>query len=325
MFIETNKNLRSFNTFGLEQYCNVFYGIEDSEELKNLDLRDNFIVLGSGSNIILTKPIEKVIKFYTESIKVTKKTSSEVNLSVDAGVEWDYLVKYCVENKYWGLENLSGIPGTVGAAPVQNIGAYGVEVKEVIDSVEVFNTETENFEYFTNEQCDFKYRYSIFKNFPKKYIITKVNFKLSLKPRPRLDYKDLKILSQTEDINAIRNYILEIRRNKLPDYRFIGNCGSFFKNVIVDKYQLEILQEKYPGIVYFENNGQYKIPTAWLIEKAGLKGYSNGKVAIYSKHAQIIINLGNASPEDVLEFKDFVIQKVYEHFEIKIEPEVIII
>ena len=239
---------------------------------------------------------------------------------------------YCVENKYYGVENLSGIPGTVGAAPVQNIGAYGVELKDVFHSLEGYFTDTMMKGFFEPGDCDFGYRYSVFKErFKNSFLITRVRFTLSKVPAFKLNYRDLKEIfgGQAEEsilLADVRESVLGIRQNKLPDPLELGNAGSFFKNPEISNKKLKELREKYPDIVHFNVDANtVKVPAAWLIEKAGLKGYRLGNAATHSKQPLVIVNLGGASGQEIVEFSDFIQNKVRKKFQIDLIPEVNII
>jgi len=323
-----NINLKPYNTFGIESFCNEFIEIEDISELFDFDFSQDFFILGFGSNILLSKNLNRVIKFQTKKIQIISENSEQIRLKVDAGVIWDEFVEYCVSNNYYGVENLSAIPGTIGACPVQNIGAYGAEVKDVIEKVEYFDISTKKIVEINNYECNFSYRNSIFKQSLKnRAIITSVVFILDKKEKLNTNYADIKNFfgEKTPNIQDLRQTIISIRDKKLPDYKLLGNIGSFYQNAIVDSKKLENLKSKYQNIPFFEFENNYKIPTAWLIENSGLKGFRKNNVGISEKHALIIVNYNNASGSEILEFSNFVESKVFDTFEIKIQKEVNVI
>ncbi len=329
MQILKNINLANFNSFKINQLCNKFVIIEDKKELLNINLSKIKLILGSGSNVLITKKLKKILHIKNKGIQIISEDDNEVKIRVQAGEIWDDFVKFCVNNEFYGLENLSYIPGTVGAAPIQNIGAYGVEVKDFIDNVEFFNIKTKKFINFENNQCNFAYRDSIFKNKLKdEVIITSVDFILQKQKKFTLTYGNLKkYLSFKADITIedVRNEVISLRRKKLPDPEIFGNSGSFFKNIVVNKKKFKELQEKYPEIPYFKIKDDFKIPAAWLIEKAGLKGYKKGKASVYKKHSLIIVNLGNAKARDIVNLANFIERKVFKKFGLQLTKEVNII
>jgi UDP-N-acetylmuramate dehydrogenase len=329
MKIEHNKNLKNYNTFHINQICDNFITIEDEKELKKLKLSNDFFILGGGSNILISRKLNQVIFFSTDRINIISQDENKALVSAEAGVKWDNFVKFCIEKNLSGAENLSLIPGTVGAAPIQNIGAYGVEVADIVYKVRFWNIEKNKFEEIDNKSCKFDYRNSIFKNELKgKIIITKVFFELSKKTKLKLNYGGLnKIVEQIENptIADVREAVIKIRKSKLPDTEMLGNSGSFFKNAIVKETKLCELAAKYPDLKYFKASGGYKIPTAWLIEKAGLKGFKHNKCGVYEKHALILVNFGEASANDILNLANFIEKKIFDKFGIKIYKEVNIV
>lgn len=329
MKIENNKNLSNFNTFKINEYCNEFISIEEKNELKTVDFADDFLILGGGSNLLITKRLNQVITLVNKGFEKISETDNEMFITVQAGEEWDRFVKYTVDKNLYGAENLSFIPGTVGAAPIQNIGAYGVEVKDIIQNVEFFNIKTKKFEVFENKQCNFEYRSSIFKyELKNKIIITSVTFRLSKIKKLNLQYGGLnQYFDKKENVTSsnVRDAVIAIREIKLPNPDIIGNSGSFFKNVIVNEQKLCELKAKDQNIPYFKAAGGFKIPTAWLIEKAGLKGFKHGNVGVYSKHALILINHGGATAQEILYLSDYVENKVFELFGVRINKEVNIV
>lgn len=325
MKIEKNKDISLLNTFGIKQICKNYIEFENKEELKNFEFNDKTLILGGGSNIILVNKPQNIVKLQFDKISILEKNNKHAFIKAQAGLEWDALVEFCVEKNFWGIENLSAIPGTVGASPIQNIGAYGVELKDLLQNVEYFDIDAQKFKIIEKKDCSFGYRTSIFKNQLKnKAVIVSITLKLSVSPNPNLNYHDLKTLNQKQNITPkdIRNQIISIRSNKLPDYRKLGNCGSFYKNAIVDNKKFEELKLKYPQIPSYTLQNGIKIPTAWLIESLGLKGFKQGNVGIYENHSLIVVNYGNATGNEIIEFSEFIEKKVFEQFGIKIEKEV---
>jgi UDP-N-acetylmuramate dehydrogenase len=265
-----------------------------------------------------------------EGIKIIKETNSEVILKVGSGIVWDDLVDYCVKKNWGGIENLSNIPGCVGAAPVQNIGAYGVEAKDSILEVEAYDIESKETIKFNNNDCEFGYRKSIFKR--KEFydiFITHVTFQLSKNPKLITKYgnisKELKNFEE-QNIQTLRAAIIKIRGSKLPSTDEIGNAGSFFKNPIIDRGFYDAISKKHPEMPSFDLDANLvKIPAAWLIEHAGLKGYSNANVGTFENQPLVIINRGNAKGKEIVDFSEEIKQKVYDKFSIQLEAEVCII
>ena len=249
-------------------------------------------------------------------------------MKVGAGVEWDDLVAWAVERELWGIENLSLIPGKAGAAPVQNIGAYGVEAKDVIRNVEMYFVEGKNFVTLAAEHCAFGYRESVFKHTLKgRVVITAIEIELSKVANPRLGYGD--VIREVEarggaTLANIRDAICSIRRSKLPDTAVLGNAGSFFKNPIVDGDVAERLRVEYPEMPSYpaQEEGKVKLAAGWLIDKAGLKGYKEGNVGVHERQALVLVNLGGATGGEVIAFADKVVERVKEKFDIEISPEV---
>lgn len=335
--LKTNISLKKYNTFGIETIAKYFCFYRNIEDLiylqKNgfINNKTPILVLGGGSNLLFVKPFEGLIIYPTnKAITIEQETENEVFIKVEAGKNWDEFVSYAVQKGYGGIENLSGIPGNVGATPVQNIGAYGVEVCEVIDRVNVIDLFTAIKQTFLNKDCKFGYRSSIFKNKEKnRFLVDSVIFKLSKNPIFKTHYGSIqKELEKQEKVNLknIRQAILTIRNEKLPKPETIGNAGSFFKNPIIKRQELASLSKKYPQIVYYElPNDEVKVAAAWLIEQAGLKGYENKKksAGIHQNQALVLINKGAATGEDIVELANFVRNTVFEKFSISLEPEVI--
>ena len=303
-----------------------------AEELPELFAKygaESWYVMSGGNNILFTKDIEPLLIVPCDDrIEVVEESATSVRVKVGAGVEWDDLVAWAVERELWGIENLSLIPGKVGAAPVQNIGAYGVEAKDAIRNVEMYFVEGGNFVTLAAEHCDFGYRESVFKHSLKgRVVITAVEFQLSKVAAPRLGYGD--VVREVEarggaTIANIREAICAIRRSKLPDTAVLGNAGSFFKNPIVEREVAERILAEYPEMPSYpaQEEGKVKLAAGWLIDKAGMKGYKEGNVGVHERQALVLVNLGGATGGEVIAFAEKVVAKVREKFGIEISPEV---
>lgn len=334
--IKQNVSLKNLNTFGLDAKCKYFYRWEDlnqqPEILQLIKTHPNYFILGGGSNTIFLKDFDGlVIQIALTGISATYNNDGTISVIVAAGENWHDFTQYALSQNWFGLENLSLIPGTVGATPVQNIGAYGVEVSDFINRVFILDTKTgENFN-LSNQECQFSYRNSIFKQPENKHlIITKVEFKLQQNFTAKTNYGDLDIIAKqkaTQDnlplnANHIAQAVIEIRQSKLPDPKITGNVGSFFHNPIIDKSLLHALQQQYPQIPYYDyDKNKVKIAAGWLIDKAGLKGYQQQNVAVHDKQALILINKGNATANDVLDLQHTIEQTVKNKFNIELHPE----
>ena len=335
MQIQTNFSLRHFNTFGLESEARFFAEVKSVDELTQI-LQDPVwqqtpkFILGGGSNVLFTKNIDAlVIHPDIKGIETIKEDDENIWLQLGSGVSWHTFVLYCVEKNYGGIENLSLIPGTVGAAPLQNIGAYGVEVKDVIVSVEAVSVDDGTIRVFSKEECKFGYRESIFKKELKdKYIITHVTFVLSKNPVLNITYGDiqktLQEMNTTEiSIKDVSNAVMHIRRSKLPDPAIIGNAGSFFKNPEIAEEQFSMLKNQYPEMPgYAVNDYQVKVPAGWLIEKAGWKGYREGSIGVHERQALVLVNYGGANGNDIKLLSEKIQDSVEEKFGIRLSAEV---
>jgi UDP-N-acetylmuramate dehydrogenase len=331
-----NISLKKYNTFGLDYNADCFISIKSEDEaisiLKGSELlRKPLLVLGGGSNLLFTSDFHgTLIHPEIEGIKILEQKPDYVIVSCGAGVIWDEFVKWVVSQGYGGLENLSLIPGTVGATPVQNIGAYGVEVSDTIDKVRAISLTDGSIKEFNNEECIFGYRNSIFKKKLKgKYFITNVCFRLMTHPLINTAYGSL--IEETEKLGSISLYtvrqaVINIRTAKLPDPVQIGNAGSFFKNPVVSESFSDGLRKKYPKIpCYNEPSGDAKIAAGWLIEQCGWKGKKRGDAGVHEKQALVLINYGTASGKDILKLSEEIERSVYEKFGIKLEREVEVI
>jgi len=334
----TNHSLKKLNTFGIDCKAKFYVRIENTQDVVNLIhspiLQNNkFFILGGGSNILFVGDFDGiVIDAGIEGISLVNESETEVEIEAGAGVMWHDLVTFCVENNYFGLENLALIPGKVGATPVQNIGAYGVEQKDCFLSLKGYNLIDGEFSELNYKQCNFGYRSSVFKNeLAAKFLITSVTYKLSKVASLNLNYKDINEELQKSGITApepkdIFNAICKIRQRKLPDYTKIGNAGSFFKNPSISKSDFEKLKESFPDISGHEtNDGMIKLSAGWLIEKCGLKGKRTGDAGVYEKHALVLVNHGNASGADIINLADEIIESIKERFGFELEKEVLVV
>ena len=288
------------------------------------------LFIGGGSNLLLLNDFDGlVIKIEISGIDKVTETENGVILKAGAGVIWHEFVMYCVDNRFYGVENLSLIPGTVGAAPMQNIGAYGVEIKDVFESLQALNTSKLEIETFNLEKCRFGYRESIFKHEAKdKYVILNVSFNLQKNGNLNLEYGAIKdTLSQMQISNPtlkeVSEAVISIRKSKLPDPAEIGNSGSFFKNPEIPKTQFEKLKEKYPNAPsYPVNENLVKVPAGWLIEQAGWKGHREGNVGVHTKQALVLVNYGGGTGIEIKALAEKIQKSVFEKYGIEINPEV---
>jgi len=329
-------SLKKFNTFGINVRADLLaaFKLEDNAVhffRKHRGTEQNYLVLGGGSNILFTDDFHgTIIHPEMEGITMEGKKGEDIVISAGAGVWWDNLVESTVNNGLGGLENLSLIPGRIGAVAVQNIGAYGVEVKDVIEKVRAISLIDGSIREFTNSECKFGYRDSVFKHELKgKYLITKILFRLSTRPKLCLEYGSLKDelsrLGSTSLAN-IRKIVISTRQAKLPDPEQIGNAGSFFKNPLVSEAVLESIQKKYPKIpVFRDRSGGVKIPAGWLIEQCGWKGKRIGDAGIHEKQALVIVNHGNATGSELFDLSEKVRKSVADAFGIDLEREVEVI
>ena len=334
--MEKNKSLLEYNTFGIDVNAKYFTSFSSLKELKELASsilfsNEKLLVLGGGSNLLLTKNVDAlVLKNDILGFEILSENDSTIDISVGAGENWHEFVMYCVENNYGGLENLSLIPGNVGAAPMQNIGAYGVEIKDTFLYLEAFNIKKSQLEKFDVENCHFGYRESIFKKELKnKYIILNVVFRLNKLPHQlNTNYGD--ILKEIELLNInnptikdISNAVIKIRSSKLPDPNKLGNSGSFFKNPIISNSEFQKLITKHPGIAhYIINEKQVKIAAGWLIEEAGWKGKRFKNYGVHEKQALVLVNYGGANGRDIHQLSNEIIDDIFERFNIQLEKEV---
>lgn len=327
-----NYSLKQHNTFGIDAKCSRFVEFAHEEEVVKFvtggELTEPFFVLGGGANILFTKDFNGTILH--SAIKDVHRDGNLLRFG--SGVEWDSVVSYAVENGLYGSENLSIIPGDVGASAVQNIGAYGVEVKDLIKSVEAIDLRSGEKVVFSNEDCQYGYRQSKFKNEWKgRYFITYVTYMFEKVFRPKLEYGNILSYLESHGKNnptaqELRNAIIEIRNSKLPDTKVLGNGGSFFINPIVGRAKYEELRTTYPEMPHYTIDEEHeKIPAGWLIEKCGWKGKSLGRAGVYEKQALVLVNRGGASGEEILNLCRAICDDVKKQFDIEIHPEVNII
>lgn len=335
MTIKQNVSLKPYNTFGLEASALFFVEIQSVEDLKSILQNSNFqsiekLFLGGGSNILLTKNYEGlVVKINLKGIHKVFEDDAHVHIKAGAGEIWHELVLYCVQNQYAGMENLSLIPGTVGAAPMQNIGAYGVEIKDIFEELQAMNLETCEVETFKLHDCNFGYRESIFKHQLKgKYVIISVTFKLNKVPIYKVSYGDIRktleeMNSQQLSIKAVSEAVVSIRKSKLPDPAEIGNSGSFFKNPEISMVQYDDLKGKFDQLPSYPiNETTVKVPAGWLIEQAGWKGFRDGQIGVHARQALVLVNYGGGTGNQIKELSAKIQASVLEKFGISLSTEV---
>lgn len=337
MQIHQKFSLKNYNTFGIEAKAKQFVAVHTLDQLKSVlehHKNDKKFILGGGSNMLLTQDIDAlVIHVDLLGKKVLKEDENFVWVESNAGENWHEFVLWTIEQDFGGLENMSLIPGNVGTTPVQNIGAYGTEIKDTFVSCDAMNIETQKMKTFTKEECNFGYRESIFKHEAKdKFIITSVVFKLTkCNHRISVEYGDIKtelvknnITNPT--IKDVSNAVIAIRQSKLPNPKELGNSGSFFKNPVISREEFLKVQEKFPDVKYFEiSKTEVKVPAGWLIEHAGLKGYRNGDAGVHKNQALVLVNYGNATGQDILNLSKYVQKTVFDKYGIAIEAEVNVI
>ena len=333
MNIQQNISLKNYNTFGINVNAKRFIEINSTQELKQLLTKEKAIfLLGGGSNMLLTSDIEKlVIHLNLKGITVNDTETDFVFITAEAGENWHDFVVWCISQNYGGLENLSLIPGNVGTSPIQNIGAYGVEIKDTFHQLEAIEIATGKTRIFKHKDCNFGYRNSVFKNELKgKFIITNVTFKLTKNNhKTNISYGAIKeVLKDIKNptLKDISNAIISIRESKLPDPQKIGNSGSFFKNPVIAIDLFKKLQEKYPNIPnYVVSTKEIKVPAGWLIEQCGFKGKRFGEAGIHEKQALVLVNYGNATGKEIYQLAKKIQQTVLEKFSITLEIEVNVI
>lgn len=332
--MEENYPLRALNTFGMDVKAKLFATFTSEESLDALSgskawKENDPFILGGGSNILFTHDVDTLVAL--NNIKGIENRGGDdefVYLRVGAGEVWHDFVLYCIENGYGGVENLSLIPGSVGAGPMQNIGAYGVELKDVFQELEAYHIRGRYFVKFKAHECNFGYRESVFKNkFKGEFVITRVTFRLSRKPKFNTSYgaieKEIERMGVKEiSIKAISDAVINIRRSKLPDPKVIGNAGSFFKNPVISGAQFEILKLKFPEVVSYPAGEDFKLAAGWLIEQCGWKGFREGDAGVHKDQALVIVNYRHAKGDELFNLSQRVMDSVKEKFGVELEREV---
>jgi UDP-N-acetylmuramate dehydrogenase len=343
MKIQENISLRPYNTFAIEARARYFADVHSAEQLQELIRQEVYqqqdvFILGGGSNVLLTRDFDGlVVKIGISGIEIIEENDEEALVKAGAGENWHQFVLHCIGQGLGGIENLSLIPGTVGAAPMQNIGAYGVEIKDVFERLQAVDLRTGHLQTFSHEDCRFGYRESIFKNELKgKFIITSVTLRLSKKPVINTTYGTIEsTLAEMRSrkgyvprpaIEEVSDAVIAIRQSKLPDPKVIGNAGSFFKNPVVSRRKYEALREQYENVPGYPLDDQHiKVPAGWLIEQCGWKGKRFGGTGVHDKQALVLVNHGQAVGREIWELALKIKQSVLEKFGIDISPEVNIV
>lgn len=338
MIISSNISLKPYNTFGIEAFAKYFTSIDTIENIKELlqstEYKNNErLILGGGSNMLLTKNVDAiVVKNNLKGITVVNETAEHVFVKCAGGEVWHEFVMWCINQNYGGLENLSLIPGCTGASPMQNIGAYGVEIKDTFYELEAVHAITGEEKTFSKSDCEFGYRESVFKHQLKnQFIITSVTFQLSKNPSFHIEYgaikQELDAMNISElSIKAISQAVINIRSSKLPNPKEIGNAGSFFKNPEVSSNVYERLKNEFQNLVAYPlENGNYKLAAGWLIEQSGLKGYRVGDAGVHKLQALVLVNYGGATGNEIYDLSTHVLKTVHDKFGVELEREVNII
>lgn len=331
MIDQENYSLLRHNTFGIDAKCKRFIEYSSVEEAQQVartitDADQPLLILGGGSNLLLTGDYNGTVLH--SGIRFLEQTD-ECHVRCGSGFIWDDVVDYCVANNLYGAENLSIIPGEVGASAVQNIGAYGAEAKDLIECVEAVEIETGQICRFTNTECAYSYRQSKFKHaWKNRFLITAVTYKLSKTYNPKLDYGNIRVALAAKGIDnptamQLRETIIDIRNAKLPDPKVLGNAGSFFMNPVVSTHKYNQLAQQYVGMPHYTIDSEYeKIPAGWLIEQCGWKGKALGKAAVHNKQALVLVNCGGATGSEVVQLYKTIQHDVKQKFDIEIKPEV---
>lgn len=331
MIDQENYSLLRHNTFGIDAKCKRFIEYSSVEEAQQVvrmitDADRPLLILGGGSNLLLTGDYNGTVLH--SGIRFLEQTD-ECHVRCGSGFIWDDVVDYCVANNLYGAENLSIIPGEVGASAVQNIGAYGAEAKDLIECVEAVEIETGQICRFTNTECAYSYRQSKFKHaWKNRFLITAVTYKLSKTYNPKLDYGNIRVALAAKGIDnptamQLRETIIDIRNAKLPDPKVLGNAGSFFMNPVVSTHKYNQLAQQYVGMPHYTIDSEYeKIPAGWLIEQCGWKGKALGKAAVHNKQALVLVNCGGATGSEVVQLYKTIQHDVKQKFDIEIKPEV---
>jgi UDP-N-acetylmuramate dehydrogenase len=336
VILQHNVNLKPFNTFGMDVRAAAFAEISSEEELPSLlkivsQYTGKVLFLGGGSNILFTKDFDGlVVKISTKGIEIIDQDEDSVYVRAMAGENWDDFVQYCVQRNFGGVENLSLIPGNVGTCPIQNIGAYGVEIKDTFYMLDAVSLRSGEFREFYAEDCAFGYRDSVFKNELKgQYLILSVTFRLSRKPSLNTTYgaivNELEAMGETQSIKSVAKAVSNIRRSKLPDPAEIGNAGSFFKNPVIGKSYFDELIALYPSMPAYPAADGVKLAAGWLIEQCGWKGYRDGDAGVHQNQALVLVNYGQAGGNQIYFLAQKIIESVKQRFGVQLETEVNII
>ncbi len=334
-------SLRPYHTFHIDIQTDMLLEYDHVEDLKEI-LRNKeqypapFLHVGSGSNLLFTKDFHgTILHSKMLDIRVVSETDSTIDLLVDSGLDWDAFVAHCVSKGWYGIENLSYIPGEVGASAVQNIGAYGAEVCQLIHEVHTIEVATGSERVFSLEECEYGYRQSIFKqeHMRGRYIVTRILFRLSKKRVVNLEYGSIQVQlaalgvdAETASLQQIRDVIIEIRKDKLPEPDVLGNAGSFFMNPVVAEAEFQRILKDYPDMPYYRvSDNEVKIPAGWMIDQCGWKGRSLGNAGVHKHQALVLVNLGDATADEIIHLAEAVRRDVFERFGISIHPEVLYI
>lgn len=333
--IKSNVSLQEFNTFGIDVAAKLFVQTENEDQVRNVIQSNDFLthdnlILGGGSNVLFTKDYDGlVLRNHIQGVEVLEETEDSVLVKVGGGVVWHDFVLHCIEQNWQGVENLSLIPGSVGASPMQNIGAYGVEIKEIFHELEAIHLKTGEIHYFNNDDCNFGYRESVFKNKHKgEYLISRVTYRLKKNGSFNVSYGAIE--NQLEKMNvqdlsakAISDAVIAIRQSKLPDPKEIGNSGSFFKNPVVDEAIYNQVKSKFSeAVAYSAGEGKMKLAAGWLIDQAGWKGKTIGQYGVHKNQALVLVNYGGAKGNDIYNLSEEILVSVKEKFGVQLEREV---
>lgn len=332
MQIYQKASLKNHHTFQIDVQAEKIYILESKKDISDVIEsinKNNFLVVGEGSNLLFTKHFKgDILLMKNKGIELVKENEDFVWIKASAGEIWHSFVKWTLDNDYFGLENMALIPGTLGAAPVQNVGAYGKEAKDFVESVHVFDLQENKWKELNKEECDFSYRNSHFKKHLGRYIVESVILKLNKKPNLNIEYGAIKETLKIGNVVKptpvdVFDAVVKIRSSKLPDVKKIPNAGSFFKNPIISELKFKELLKKYPNIANYPlPNNKVKLAAGWLIENLGWKGKKIDNVGVYDKQSLVLINLGNANGEDVNKLSKSIIDDVYTTFKVELEREV---
>ncbi len=329
----THASLKPYNTFGFDVTAEELIEFNSEEDLMAILKKNesNYkLVLGGGSNVCLTKNIEGLVLLNKiKGVEITHQDEEKVTIAFGAGENWHEMVLWSIDNGFGGLENLSLIPGNMGTAPMQNIGAYGVEIKDIFQSLEAIDIKSLKKRTFTNSECQFGYRESVFKTTLKnQYIITKVSFTLSVRNHQiKADYGDIQTVLKercitTPSIKDISEAVITIRQSKLPDPKKLGNSGSFFKNPVISKEHFEAVKLNHPNIVAYPFGDEIKVSAGWLIDQAGWKGYQEGHVGVHRKQALVLVHYGGGTGSEIIDLAHKIIKDIKDKYSITLVPEV---